>query len=58
MAGLRPGHFAFADLVRSAVRGAPGVTTSYHVIGLAIAVLIHVGILVHIKRRVRALSAA
>jgi hypothetical protein len=41
-----------------AVARAPGVTTTYHVIGLAIAVLIHVGILVHVKRRVRALSAA
>jgi Protein of unknown function with HXXEE motif len=33
-------------------------TTTYHVIGLTAAVLIHVAILVHVKLRVRALSAA
>jgi hypothetical protein len=41
-----------------AVARAPGVTTTYHVIGLAVAVLIHVAIVVHVKRRVHALSAA
>jgi hypothetical protein len=41
-----------------AVARAPGVTTTYQILGLAVAVLIHVGILVHVKRRVQALSAA
>ena len=41
-----------------AIARAPGVTTTYHVIGLSIAVLIHAAILVHVKQRVRALRAA
>src|SRR5262245_44455826 len=40
------------------VGAAPGVTAAYHVIGLAIAVLIHAAILVHVKQRVRRLRAA
>jgi hypothetical protein len=41
-----------------AINRAGGGTTTYHVIGLAVAVLIHAAILVHVKLRVRALSAA
>jgi hypothetical protein len=37
---------------------APGVTTTYHVIGLVIAVLIHAAIIVHVKQRQHALSRA
>jgi hypothetical protein len=37
---------------------APGVTMSDQIIGLAAAVLIHAAIIVHVKRRVRALAAA
>ncbi len=40
------------------VGGTPGVTTTHHAIGLGIAVLIHAAIMVHVKLRVRALSAA
>jgi hypothetical protein len=41
-----------------AIDRAGGGTTRYHAIGLAAAVLIHAAILVHVKLRVRALSAA
>jgi hypothetical protein len=37
---------------------APGVTMTYHVIGLAVAVLIHAAIIVHVKQRQRALSSS
>jgi uncharacterized protein with HXXEE motif len=36
----------------------PGVTATYHVIGLAVAVLIHAAIIVHVKQRQHALSHA
>ena len=41
-----------------AVSRAPGVTMAHHLVGLAVALLIHAAILVHVKQRVRALSAA
>jgi hypothetical protein len=41
-----------------AVARASGVTAMHHIIGLAVAVLIHVAIVVHVKQRQRALSAA
>jgi hypothetical protein len=41
-----------------AVAHAGGVTMTYHVVGLAIALLIHAAILVYVKQRVRALRAA
>jgi Na+-translocating ferredoxin:NAD+ oxidoreductase RnfE subunit len=37
---------------------APGVSTTYHVIGLAVAVLIHAAIIVHVKQRQHALAHA
>jgi len=40
------------------VSAAPGVTTTDHVVGLAVAILVHVAIAVHIRQRVAALSAA
>jgi hypothetical protein len=39
------------------VSGAPGVTVTHHIIGLGLAVLVHAAIVVHVKLRVRALSA-
>jgi hypothetical protein len=41
-----------------AVSGAAGVTTTYHLLGLGVALLIHVAIVLHVKLRVRELSAA
>jgi hypothetical protein len=40
------------------VAAAPGVTAMDHVVGLAVAILIHVAIAVHIRQRMVALSAA
>jgi hypothetical protein len=50
---LPVGSWALVALAR-----APGVTTTYHVVGLAIALAIHAAILVHVKQRVQALRAA
>jgi hypothetical protein len=41
-----------------ALSSLPSVTTSYHVIGLGIALLIHAAIIAHVKRREHALSMA
>jgi len=40
------------------VSASPRVTTTDHVVGLAVAILVHVAIAVHIRQRVAALSAA
>jgi hypothetical protein len=40
------------------VSASPGVTTTDHVAGLAVAILVHVAIAVHIRQRLAALSAA
>lgn len=39
------------------ISGRPGVTPTEHVIGLAVAILIHVAIIVHVKRRAASLPA-
>jgi hypothetical protein len=40
------------------VSASPGVTATDHVVGLAVAILVHVAIAVHIRQRLAALSAA